>query len=330
MRSFIWLLIAVSAAFFLSCHRRPFDGPCDTMAQIPIGTVWEKSGVEVKNVTVYFYDKADGRLVREHRFENMPRTVQSYVTLPFGEYTVVFHNEIREQIKYLSVRGHEQYATLEFYSQSDNPVQTRDPADNYIRQHEPLAVATVSDFVAVPDEENTHLVGVEPLQKNSYMDITVHVKRLNNARMPALVDLRNVAASFFAQTDQPSGSPATIQFTMNNRKYDEGSATDGVISARVSLHGTLTDRYSIAGHTAKPIYLDMLFMLTDKDKTVVRHTVDITSLIRFAPQTNGSVLLTVPVDLTEALPDVVPEGSTDSGFGSDLEDWDSIDVPLEL
>lgn len=329
MRSFIWLLI-VLAAFFASCHRRPFDGPCDTVVQIPLGTVWEKSEVDVKNVTVYFYDKADGKLIREHRFENTPRTIQSYVTLPFGEYKVVFHNEIREQIKYLSVRGYEQYATLEFYSQSDNQVQTRDPADNYIRQPEPLAVATVSDFVAVPDEENTCLVGVEPLQKNSYMDITVHVKGLNNARMPALADLRNIASGYLIALDQPSGQVSNIQFTIADPKYDEGSVTDGSISARVSLHGTLTDRNSIAGHTDHPVYLDILFMLKDKDKTLVRHVIDITHLIAFIPQTNGSVELNVLLSLAESLPNVLPEGSVDSGFGSDLEDWDSIDIPLEL
>ena len=140
------------------------------------------------------------------------------------------------------------------------------------------------------------------LKENRYMEITVHVKGLNNARMPVLVELRNVASSYFVRIDNTSGVAAAMQFSMNNRKYDEGSVTAGTISTRISLHGTLTDRNSIAGHADKPIHLDMLFMLPDKAKTIVRRTADITQLIRFASTSNGSFLLTFSLALDAALP----------------------------
>ncbi|MGL4852518.1 MAG: hypothetical protein ACRC3Z_07745, partial [Phocaeicola sp.] len=78
------------------------------------------------------------------------------------------------------------------------------------------------------------------------------------------------------------------------------------------------------------IYLDLLFMLVDEEKTVVNYTVDVTPLLKFTQNSNGSVQIAITVELPEALPDVVPEGTDNSGFGSDLEDWDAIDIPLEL
>lgn len=329
MKRTFYLIVVCCMLLFSACHRRPLDEGCAETTRIPVGTVWEKSEVDAQNVTAYFYDQNTGELVREHRFENKPLKIQSYVNLPFGDYTVVVHNEIREQIKNVSVRGYEKLSTLELFSQSDPGVKhTRTNENSYLLQPDPVAAAIVRNVSVKPDVENNQLLGIETEQKNSYMDISVHVKGLNNARMPALVDLRNVASGYFINVDQPSGASATIQFTMNNRTYDDGSETAGTISANVSLHGTLQDRLSTSGHTEKPLYLDMLFMLVDKDKTVVRRFVDITKLLTFAKVKNGSVHLNVHVDLNDALPDVKPDGG--SGMGSEVVDWDgeSIDIVI--
>lgn len=329
MKSKYSLLIALGVMLFASCHRRPLDEGCVTDTKIPIGTVWEKSEVDAQNVTAYFYDASSGKLVREHRFENSPREIQSYVPLPFGDYTVVVHNEIREQIKNVSVRGFENLSTLELYSQIDPEVkQTRDEGDTYVRQPDPIAAATIRNVSVKPNVENKQLIGIETEQKNSYMYITVHVKGINNARMPALVDLRNIASGYFINDDKPSDIHSTIQFTMNNRTYDEGSETAGTISTVLALHGTLSDRMSVDGHKEKPLILDMLFMLVDKDKTVVRRSVDITKLLSFTKIKNGSVHLTVQLDLEESLPDVQPDGG--SGMGSDIIDWEGEQVDIIL
>lgn len=330
MKRNVLLLTAFVALSLGSCQRRPLDEACETTSKIPIGTLWEKSEVKAQNVTAYFYDQESGKLVSEYRFENIPQTIQSYVSVPFGKYTVVVHNEIREQIKNVSVRGFDNLSTLEFFTQDDATAKTRAEGDTYIKQPDPVAAAIVRNVSIEPAKDNNQLIGIETEQKNSYMYITVHIKGLNNARMPALVDLRNIASSYFVNTDQPSKVPSTVQFTMNNRTYDEGSQTDGTISSTVALHGTLGDRLSVSGHKEKPIYLDMLFMLIDADKTVIRRTVDITSIISFTKMNNGSVHLLLNLNLEDSLPEVIPEGSEDSGFGSDLEDWDWVDVPLEL
>ncbi|MGL4518240.1 MAG: DUF5119 domain-containing protein [Phocaeicola sp.] len=314
----------------ISCHRRPLDGPCTGSVSIPIGTVWEKSEITPQNVTAYFYNQADGSLALEHRFENISAQIQSYVTLPAGSYDVAFHNEIREQITNVSVRGYDDLSTLEFFAQENLVPAARLEGDTYLTQPGATATAIVRNLEVVYQKENQTLIGVVPEQKNSYFDITVYVKGLNNARMPALVNLRNVSSSYWGSQDHPSTTPATIQFTMNNRTYEDENNRNGTISATVSSFGTLADRLSIAGHSEKFIYLDIFFMLVDEAQTVVNQTIDITQLLQFSQNNNGSVKIVVTLELNEPLPEVTPEGSDNSGFGSDVEDWSSVDVPLDL
>lgn len=329
MKRVLYMIISLNVFMLTGCHRRPLDEVCETTSRIPIGTVWDKSEVKAQNVTAYFYNQTDGALIREHRFENTSQEIQSYVSLPFGNYTVIVHNEIREQIKNVSVQGYENLSTLEFFSHPDLGVKhTRSQEDAYIMQPDPIATAIVRGVSVEPNIENHQLIGIETEQKNSYMYITVHIKGINNAHMPALVDLRNVATSFFIEADNPSNNHSTIQFKMNNRKYDDGSDTDGTISAVVALHGTLGDRLSVVGHKEKPIFLDLRFMLVDKDKTVITRTIDITKLISFSKVNNGSVHLNLNLNLDEALPDIEPEDG--SGMGSDIIDWEGEDIDIEL
>ena len=66
----------------------------------------------------------------------------------------------------------------------------------------------------------------------------------------------------------------------------------------------------------------------DAEKTLVRQRVDVTSLIRFQAETYGATTFNLYVELPDPLPDVVPEGSENSGFETGLIDWDLIEVPL--
>ncbi|MGL4852853.1 MAG: DUF5119 domain-containing protein, partial [Phocaeicola sp.] len=258
MRTYVLGILGLALAASTACHRRPLDEGCNSSVTIPIGTVWEKAEIAPQNVTAYFYNHVDGSLVREHRFENISAEIQSYVTLPAGSYDVAFHNEIREQVSNLSVRGYENLTSLELFAAEDLVARGRFEGDGYITQPGAIASAIVRNFEVTHKEENRNLVGVAPDQKNSYIDITVYVKGLNNARMPALVDLRNVASSYWVDQDHPSTEAGTIQFTMNNRKYDEGSTRNGTISASLSSLGTLAERMSIAGYEETFIYLDLL------------------------------------------------------------------------
>ncbi len=348
-------IILFGILLFSACERRALEDEYYVNAKIPIATDWSTSEITPQNVSVLFYDENNnGALVIEHRYEHNNKPIQSYVDLPVGKYTVAIFNEIRGQVKNVDVVGYDNISTLEFRAkEDDNPIKSRDEDKRYIHQPDYLgfklikgfevtqqmleytrskAASTKSDLSVRSEVEK--LVGVEMVRKVSSFNITVHIKGLNNARMPALVDLRNISGGYLAELDKNCDQPVIHQFSLNNRKYIEGSSTEGTISTGdlpITLFGVVGERNSIGDQPAHaPILLDILFMLVDEEKTVINKVVDITDQIKFSEDASGNISLEIVVDVTEdPLPDVKPEGGgDDSGFGSSLEDWGVVDVPI--
>lgn len=336
-----YIIIAFSVLLMLfSCERRPLEEMCEDKALIPIGTVWSRADIDPQNVTALFYNQDDGKLVLEHRFENTPSRIQTYASVPTGTYTVVIFNELRGQIKGVGIRGYEDFSTLQAYAIPDPTAKSRNAGNSYVNEPDILASVTVSDFEVTNEmiseaknpsmqESMEILVGLEPLRKVHQFNIVVRVKGLNNARMPALIDLLGIAESFNINEDKNSRVTAAQQFTMNNRKYDSDSRKDGTISGTVYTWGFLGEKPDETNvQRDSRVQLDFLFMLVDAEKTLVRQLVDVTSLINFQAETNGAATLNLEVELPDPLPEVVPEGGGNSGFESEVIDWDIIEVPL--
>ncbi len=341
MKTSIIYILSLALALS-SCCRKPIsdDCTCSNTLAIPISVDWETSGITLQNVTVLIYNTDDGELVYEHQYEHNSEDIQSYVTLPVGDYTAVFFNELRDQIDYVSCIDHENLATLKFESSSaDNLLRSRNTSNGYVAQPGDLAVAVVNDVIVTNDiiSETTMtratteaLMGVTPVKKNITINITIHIDNIYYARMPALVDLINISDGYYVSGDSNSTTSSTLQFTMSNRTYDDGSIYDGEISTSITTFGTLNDRLSTSEHDEdSPITLDLLFKLIDEEQTEVNLVEDVTDLIGFESQSDGSITLTIDLSITEALPEVEPEDSSGgSGFSSDVVDWSVVEVPL--
>ena len=335
------LLLIVAA-----CERRPLEDEYSNTALIPVGAIWDVADITPQNVTVLFYNQDDGKLFLEHCYENNINRIQSYVSLPVGNYTVVLFNEIRDQIDYVGIRGHENFSTLEAYSKPDTRVRSRANGDNYVYEPGVFASSVVNNFEVAADmvhytrDRNTtqdatllssveKLVDLVPERKVCEINILIRIKGLNNARMPALVDLRNMAGAFFVSTDKNSMESVTYQFTMNNRTYDAGSEKNGTISVKVFTFGVLGNRFGITDQRLEaPVFLDFLLMLVDAEGTIINMVIDITDKIRFSLGKNGSITLYIDLELPEPLPNVVPDVNNGSGFEAKLTDWDTVEVPL--
>lgn len=348
-----WGLLLVAAATlavsFASCERRPLEEAYSNTARIPLGVVWSKANINPQNVTVLFYNQADGQLATEHTYENNSKRIQSYVDLPIGIYTVVAFNELRDQISSVGVRGYDNLNTLDIYAKQDPAAKTRAQTDRYIASPGIFASTVVRNFVVSANlvdytrdrlvatesqadllSQSQLLIGLTPLRKMSEIKIVMHIKGLNNARMPALIDLRNLSSSYLVNTDRNSGELSTHQFTMNNRTYDAGSTKDGTISASLTVFGVVGNRLSSSDQPLNsPILIDALFQLVDAERTVVNRTLNITDAIRFSTHDNGTIVIEVQINLPDPLPYVLPEGSKDgSGFDSELTNWEVVEVPL--
>lgn len=353
------LLCAVTT--LASCYRKPLYDSClcSNSLAIPIDVEWETSGITPQNVTVLFYNASSGTLAQEHTYDHNDNDIQSYAYLPTGSYTAVVFNEKRNQIDYITCVDHENLSTLKFESDATTPARSRATTRSYIAQSsDDLAVVVVKGIEVTDDmiieadnaaDSDTKadlstatkatvesLMGVTPLKKNTTITVSAHFNNIYYARMPALVDLVNLADGYYVYSDSNSSSTSTLQFTMNNRAYDDGSGDyesslyNGTIYATVTTFGTLGDRASTAGHDdTTPVTLDVLFKKVDVDQTEQSFVMDVTDLVQHQELSDGSYLITIDAAFDEALTPVEPEYSDgDSGFSTEVEDWDEVDVPL--
>ena len=341
--------ILIMLIYTLSCERQSILDSCDCTdhAKLPISIDWSKSGITPQNVTLLFYSNAEGNLAFEHIYEHNSNAIQSYAHIPAGEYTVVVFNELRNQIKNMTIRGDKNLSTLEFHASENTDVAMHSTEQKYINTPGMLGLQTIRNLVVTSEMiDYTHgnlstkvsdytktkseiLLNLEPENKVNLSSITLHVNGLNNARMPALVNLKSISEGYMVDKNENSTKPTTIQFNMNNRTYDSGSTVNGTISTQITLFGTLGDRNSIVDHTKDTqIILEVFFKLVDKEKTLVSQSINITNHITFDKEKEGAINFPAYISLDKALPDVEPEDDGDSGFDSELEDWDIIDIPL--
>lgn len=345
-------LWAFAVSALVSCERKPIydDCVCKNTLTIPIDVDWGQSGISLQNVTVLFYNTEDGSLAYEYFYEHNSDDIQYYVSLAEGSYTAVIFNELRDQIDGVRCIDYDNLSTLKFESSDAEPLRSRLDTRSYVNDAGDLAVVTIENIVITEDmiaeaasEEISSkslsastkatvesLMGVVPKRKNTTIKITAHIYNIYYARM-ALGDLTNLADGYYVYGDKNSSTPSTLQFTMNNRVYDEDSYFDGTISATINTFGTLVDRSSTSGHdSSTPIMLDILFKLIDEDQTETSLIMEVTDLITQVEQSDGSILMTIYAEFEDELPKVEPEESGgNSGFGADLSDWTEVDVPLK-
>lgn len=328
------------------CERRPLEEMMPTSVTLPVTIHWEEAGIIPQNVTMLIYD-IEGRLWREHVFENQGETVKTTLSLPTGQYSVVVINELRDQIDYLHIRGHEHLSTLEAYIiKATTLYDTKGRADGDEIVNQPGELATLVTSIHISpemlmefnsgaitskslQEEYQQLNNLRPLLRTVNAEVRVEVKGLHNALMPALAELRNLAGGYLIGQDQNSMTPVTTQFTLNNRQYAQGSVTDGEISGEISCLGLLGNRTSTDDSELTGIYLNVWFQLVDEAHTRVGFEWNITDQIMI---NTHEQLLSLKLELTtpEPLPDVQPEGSDKSGFSSELVEWETEDVLIEL
>lgn len=338
MRSARVILVIFYFAMLLSCQRRSLGGECVESVSIPLFVDWNSSGVEPQNVTALFYDGTTGDLVLEHIYEHNDNSIHSYVDLPEGSYSVVVFNELRDQADNINIIGHDNINTLEAYSSSAESVVTRLEGDNHIGEPGDFATAVLHDVVVDYDylitsatRSTDYLTSVTTTSKVSTLDITVEVKGVNNALMPISADLRNHATSHLIAADSNSTELSTTQFTFDTRVYNDGSDSDGVITASISTLGVVGDRSSTDDTSDEtPLLLDIFITLVDADATVINSTIDVTDSLLFYTDDYGNIDMTLDLTLPDTLPDVEAVSSGGSGFGSSVDDWESVYVPVTL
>ena len=348
--SFVILLGLLMSA----CHRQQLEDWYYIRASIPISVDWSVCGVDPQNVSVLFFNESDGSIALQHFYENNTSKIQSYVEVPVGKYTVVLFNELPGQIKNVSVSNRDNFNTIDAVGKKATSVTLPIAGDTYLTEPGELVSVIVEHFEVTSDmvyytnepfwldmislheskdditDDAEALMFLVPLNDLSLFEMKLHILGLNNSRMPALVNLRNMAETYEFKDRKDGMSPVTYQSTNNTRTYDNDEKKNGIVSGNISVFGVLGDQMSVSDQPAgTPIMLDVRFMLVDEERTIVNRAYDITDKITFKKLDNGITLISLYLEDPEPLPDVIPEGSGgESGFDTSVEDWDVIDVPL--
>lgn len=326
-----FVLMAVVLAL-LSCERRPLEDELRITAKIPVKAYWDLAKISPQNATVMIY-KEDGSLYLEKGFSSSDTYAETEVALEVGSYTVFVFNELRDQIDYIRMRGHEKLTTFEAYvTPAATVYDTRNHENGDKMVNQPGALASVQATITVTNEmvDHTHsglLTDLHPELKIATVNIKAHIKGLNNARMPVLAELKNMAESYYFAANRNSLTPVTTQFLMDNRVYYPNSFTDGTISVILPSIGVLGDRITVDDTPDNKVYFDLLFQLVDEERTQIALSKDITNDLEIIVEEHRAVTINVEVDMG-TLPDVKPEGGEDSDFDSDVSDWEGIEVPI--
>ena len=353
-KSTILWFVLLSGLLMSACHRQQLEEWYYLKASIPISVDWTVCGVDPQNVSVLFFNEKDGTIALQHFYENNTHSIQSFVEVPEGVYTVLLFNELPGQISNVNIEERDNFSTITAIGKNATSVSLPISGDVYLREPGELVSIIVEHFEVTSDmvyytnepfwidqvgerlkrdtsdDPAEALLNLVPLNNLSQFDMKLHILGLNNSRMPALVNLRNMAESYSFSDKRDGMKPVTYQSTSNTHPYAEGQSKNGIIMGSINVFGVLGDQMSISSQpSGTPIILDIRLMLVDEERTIINRSYDITDKISFSRLTDGTILITLDIDDPDPLPDVIPEGGGgESGFETSVEDWEVIDVPL--
>lgn len=342
---------------------------CNSTGTIPVSLDWSWSGVNPQNVTILVYDSESGELVKENYYQHNDNYIQSYISLGVGIYDVVIFNELRNEIDYVRISEYDPLSAFEFYvtdsDSSANKVKS-DDSDIIINEPGDLALIVVRDLAiteamiedatvstyeqinSISDSKSAsyiteELMGLVPELKCSTMEVVVEVKRITTIASVTST-ISGISQGYKVDTDKNNMNPRTMELSLGNATLTNTSKVDGdeneetiytgTIDDKLQLFGALGDRRSTSDQPDDtPILLTLHFVLADQESTEVDFEFDITDIMEYS-ETLGKIYISAQVSVelpyVETDPDDPDDPDEDTGFGSNLSDWDGNDVEIIL
>lgn len=323
--------------FFSSCERRELT--YYEKSEIIVTADWSESGLsedeQVRGATLVFYPQDGGT---PFIFRMGDRT-QEIVRLPEGIYNIILFNRSFDDFGNLAFRGQEKFETLEAYAKK---VETRTDENSrtetriIIGTPDELAAGTMEGFtvteemlgnyskttygrsgnVVGTDSYTLHLI---PQKLTRKVIANIRVNGLNNIRT-ATCRLDGVAESVFLATGKPAAQHATQEFALTDLRFDEGSYFEGRMTGQFETFGI---------RTGDDCNLRLDALLVDGKTTFTENYTN----AKVSEKEDGEGVINIYVEVsTGKVPDVKPEGGSDSGFDVDVDGWgDDVetDFPIE-
>lgn len=323
------LCLCVSVFVLSACDRRELT--YYETAQITLTADWSLSGLEDEEsygATAVFYPQAAGK----PKIVLMGDRTRATAQLPKGHYDVILFNRSFEDFSAIGFRGTESFVTLEAYAKK---VESRTESQTIVSSPEKLAVAVVRDFEVTesmlgnnyaPSASRKREISTgecclsfTPCELTRTIKVKINVDGLNNLK-EAVCHLSGVPVSVFLADGRLGNQEVTQEFPVGNPLFEENSYTKGILTGEINVFGF--DEGTEHG-------IEMNFLLADGE-TEISQTSDEVHISSETDET-GTIVVHIEVSTPEPLPDVKPEGGSDSGFDVDVDPWgneEHAEIPL--
>lgn len=323
-----------------SCERDHLYFGSNEMAIVNLTIDWDHCNLNPNGATVYAYNE-DGTLYKHFPPFSNPRS--GSITLPYGRYKLVVMNDTPEELsETITVSGEENVNTLLASGVPDETktsklrTQTRQNDEYCIVSPDTLAVGQYTNleineqmleyFYDRPNNSGLftydHEVVIKPDRVTSMAQIKVHVKGLKYAKGTTMSFLRGTSAGYFMGRGEYSIEPVSYGFILNNRMFDEGSSTDGTITASFNVFSLRPS----AGDGKMSYFLDINFVLVNGED--YKMSFDVTDQIKV--DIDMAVQLKLELNLDIELPEAVDSGDGGGGFHTDLNEWSDIVQEIQM
>lgn len=337
------VLVIVIVFVNFSCDRRDIYEEEESPVKVIVNTNWSELGSVPEGATIMFYPES-GKAPYTFKTNSVSR---SLVSVPSGYYTVLVFNRTVDEFGTLSFHGMDALGTagITLLDKKVSWIDTRqDTIGRVVYEPEAIVVGRTDHFHvrSLPDRiYNLHSTtradfddmdvdydSVDVYEKKMLYTayISVRVKGINNIKSIRGY-INGMAGGAYLATRSASDSLGTYTLESWTLNRDATDYSTGTVNTNFECLG-LPEQY-LQNRQADNEKLLIRFLLVD-NQTVVTRTFDVGDLIY---QNDDELLLDLNLDMgtEDPLPDVKPEGGSESGFDITIEDWgDTINVVVPL
>ncbi len=327
----------------ISCERRELTYNYSPYCEVVINVDWENMSKTPNGMTVICYPESGAAPITKVNGDNVK---QETLLLPAGVYNIVVFNRQVSDFDYVGFRGMDKFETAEVHSLSTTSKWAVSKAESeLVTEPDEVGVATYLDVEIKQEciEKSTELYKKEGKHIVAHtLDLTpvVVVKKTRvNVRVKGIHNLRSTRATLFGMSEGYNFStqmsvPINVTHVLEQWKIEEyeygeeyGGTNTEFISFGVPNYATPT-RAGANGDWNGSIDLSMLLV---DNKTVMNFkNIPLKDKLTYEEET-GKLTTTIRIDVgyddtVPDLPDVKPEGGTESGLDADIDSWGDEDV----
>lgn len=336
------MVLCMTAAIATGCHRRPLDMDYVDKAEMTVILDWTKADLDPNGATIIFYP-ADG----SSPIVTLTNGDTTTVSLDLGFYSIIAFNETFEDFDNITFRNTDHFETIEAFVDEEGA----NKAGNVISANpDILASVSVGEFQVTADmieqtrsktktktktkAEAEALIEAYPNLVLTLAPLRVVYPAIVTARVKGLERVSSAGAyvvgfteGVFLSTSKTSIYSTTQKFTFTERKFNDGSTTEGYLRGKFNCFG-LRERAegeAISGYTLsfRSILIDGSDFIEDRNISNNIHQIEL------------EIGLEILVDLGQGTssgddPFVIPEVQGGGGWDVKIDEWEDVIVPIEF